>query len=43
MYSGIAIGAGSTSAHGSDIKTKKKYELGGKMNPDEARMNRMLL
>ena len=43
MYSGSAIGAGSSSVQGSEIKIKKKYELGGKMNPDEARMNRMLL
>ena len=26
-----------------DIKTKKKYALGGMMNPEEARMNRALL
>lgn len=27
----------------SDIKTKKKYALGGMMNPEEAKMNRALL
>jgi hypothetical protein len=26
-----------------DIKNKKKYTLGGMMNPEEARMNRALL
>ena len=27
----------------SDIKTRKKYALGGMMNPEEAKMNRALL
>lgn len=27
----------------SDVKLKKKFELGGQMNPEEARMNRELL
>ena len=30
-------------AQASDIKTRKKYALGGMMNPEEARMNRALL
>ena len=39
-------GAGSSGASGevgSPPKNKKKYELGGMMNPEEARMNRALL
>lgn len=40
-------GAGaSTSGHGptgSPQRNRKKYELGGLMNPEEARMNRALL
>jgi hypothetical protein len=27
----------------SDVKVKRKFELGGQMNPEEARMNRELL
>ena len=32
-----------TVKNASDIKMKKKFELGGQMNPEEARMNRALL
>lgn len=32
-----------TLKNASDIKLKKKFELGGQMNPEEARMNRALL
>lgn len=40
------MGANMSSAgekHGSDIKLRKKYALGGMMNPEEAKMNRALL
>jgi hypothetical protein len=32
-----------TAKTASDIKIKRKFELGGQMNPEEARMNRELL
>lgn len=32
-----------TAKNASDIKIKRKFELGGQMNPEEARMNRELL
>ena len=45
---GANVGAvgGSSSNNGNammDYKNKKKYALGGMMNPEEARMNRALL
>ena len=40
---GGGVGALSVSGSGLDIHTKKKYTLGGMMNPEEARMNRALL
>ena len=36
-------GAQSNPTTGSPPKNRKKYELGGMMNPEEARMNRVLL
>lgn len=44
--SGASVGGDASSASASnmlDIKNKKKYALGGMMNPEEARMNRALL
>ena len=42
---GVGSPGGSLSVAGGslDMKTKKKYTLGGMMNPEEARMNRALL
>ena len=37
-----AVATGSVK-NGSEFKNRKKYELGGMMNPEEARMNRALL
>jgi hypothetical protein len=36
-------GVSSSSAAGTEIFKKKKAQLGGMMNPEEARMNRALL
>lgn len=32
-----------TAKNASEVKIKRKFELGGQMNPEEARMNRELL
>ena len=43
MHSGLPVNASGSMIGGSDTKNKKKYALGGMMNPEEARMNRALL
>ena len=38
-----SVGAISVTGTNFELKNKKKYALGGMMNPEEARMNRALL
>ena len=41
--SGLPVNTSGSQIGSSDVKNKKKYTLGGMMNPEEARMNRALL